>query len=382
MKQGRLTSIDMLRGLVMVIMALDHVRDMLGPLPADLDFAGADAALFFTRWITHLCAPTFMLLAGVSACLYGAKNRSRSEVSYFLLTRGAWLVVVELTLVDFALHFNFERLFPLGFAVIWALGMSMIALAGLIWLRRSAIVGIALAMILGHNLLDAIQPPVESASAIWIVFHIQRLASIGGAPIGIFVYPLIPWIGVMALGYAIGPVFVDANRERPRRLVWTGALLVLSFFVLRFANLYGEPNPWSVHDTLEATLVDFFHTTKYPPSLQFLLMTLGPAFMLLGVFEGAKGHWAHALVIVGRVPFFFYVVHLYVIHSVALGVGLWQGFQIQDIAIMFLFYPPGFGVSLGPVYLFWIAIVLALYPACQWFAGVKARRRDWWLSYL
>ena len=380
MKGERLKSIDLLRGLVMVIMALDHVRDMLS-LP-HADFADAGAALFFTRWITHLCAPTFMLLAGVSAFLYGAKGRSRSEVSYFLLTRGAWLVFVEITLINFALKFNFETLFPTGFAVIWALGMSMIALAGLLWLRRSAIAGIALAMIFGHNLLDAIQPTAESASAVWIVFHIQGLASIGGTPIGLFVYPLIPWIGVMALGYAIGPVFVDVNRERPRWLLWTGVLLVLAFFALRFPNFYGEPNPWYVHGTLEATLVDFLHTTKYPPSLQFLLMTLGPAFMLLGVFEGLKGNWAQALVVVGRVPFFFYVVHMYVIHCVALGVGLLQGFRIQDIAVMFLFYPPDFGVSLGSVYLFWIAIVLALYPACRWFSGVKARRRDWWLSYL
>ncbi len=199
---------------------------------------------------------------------------------------------------------------------------------------------------------------------------------------GIVGYPLIPWIGVMALGYVIGPVFVAANRERPRRLVWTGVLLVLAFFALRLPSLYGEPNSWSVHDTFETTLVDFFHTTKYPASLQFLLMTLGPAFMLLGIFERIKGNWAQALVVVGRVPFFFYVLHLYVIHCVALGVGLWQGFPIPDIAIECWRYPTEFGVGLGPVYLFWIAIVLALYPACRWFASVKARRREWWLSYL
>lgn len=383
MNEERLASIDMLRGLVMVIMALDHVRDMLTPPQAGIvDFAGAGASLFFTRWITHLCAPTFVLLAGTSAFLYGAKGRSRIDVSRFLVTRGAWLVFVELTIVNLGWNFNIGSSFFPVIQVIWAIGMSMIALAGLLWLPRIAIAGIGIAMILGHNLLDVIQPPAEMASAGWLLLHIQGVLSIGGNPIVFVGYPLIPWIGVMALGYAVGPVFVGFDRARPRRLLWAGFLLALAFFALRLPNFYGDPNPWHVHDTLEATLVDFFDTTKYPPSLQFLLMTLGPAFILLGAFERAKGDFADSLVVFGRVPFFFYIVHLYVIHLVALTVGLLQGFPIREIAVIFISYPPDFGVALGTVYLLWLAIVLALYPACRWFAGVKARRRNWWLSYL
>ena len=383
MNSERLKSIDMLRGLVMVIMALDHVRDMLTqPQTETLDFADADAALFFTRWITHLCAPTFVLLAGTSAYLYGAKGRSRTDVSRFLLTRGAWLVFVELTVVNLAWNFNVGSSFAPLIQVIWALGMSMIALAGMLWLPRWATLGIGIAMIFGHNLLDAIQPSAESASAGWLLLHIQGILSIGRTPIVFVGYPLIPWIGVMALGYAVGPVFARIDPARPRRLLWAGLAMLLLFFALRIPNLYGEPDPWQVHGALDATLVDFFDTTKYPPSLQFLLMTLGPAAMLLGAFERVRGGIAATLVVVGRVPFFFYIVHLYVIHLIALAVGLIQGFPLHEIAVIFVYYPPGFGIGLAGVYLFWVAIVLALYPACRWFAAVKARRRDWWLSYL
>lgn len=379
----RLTSIDMLRGLVIVIMALDHVRDMLTPpQPELLDFSSADASLFFTRWITHLCAPTFVLLAGTSAFLYGTKGRSTGEVSRFLLTRGAWLVFIELTIVNFAWNFNLgAQYFPV-MQVIWVLGISMIVLAGLIWLPRTLVAGIGIAMIVGHNLLDAIQPATESASAAWLLLHIQGQLYIGETPIIFVAYPMIPWIGVIALGYAIGPIFIANDAGRPRRLLWTGFSLVLAFLAIRAFNFYGEPDPWQSHGTLEATLVDFFNTTKYPPSLQFLLMTLGPTFMLLGLFERIKGRLSEALVVIGRVPFFFYVAHLYLIHFIALGLGLIQGFTIPQIAVIYIFYPPDFGVSLGTVYLAWIAVILVLYPACRWFAGVKARNRSWWLSYL
>jgi len=373
----------MLRGLVMVFMALDHVRDLSSPPPpAALDFADAGAALFFTRWVTHLCAPTFVFLAGTSAFLYGAKGRSRGEVSRFLATRGAWLVVVELTVVNLAWNFNLgERYVPL-LQVIWAIGVSMIALAGLLWLPRPAVLGVGLAMVLGHNLLDAVQPASAVAPAAWLLLHEQGTLTVGGSPILYVTYPLIPWIGVMALGYALGPAFAGADRGRARRLVLAGTVLVAAFLVLRFPNAYGEPNAWHAHEGLAATLIDFLDTTKYPPSLQFLLMTLGPALLFLGAFERASGRLADALVVIGRVPFFFYVLHLYAIHLIALGIGLAQGFPISSTAVLFVFYPPGFGVSLGAVYLLWMAVVLSLYPACRRFAGLKARRRDWWLSYL
>jgi uncharacterized membrane protein len=369
----------------MVLMALDHVRDMLtvppGASPSDAaDFAAAGGLLFLTRWITHLCAPTFVLLAGLGAFLYGAAGRrGRSDVSQFLLSRGAWLVLIEITLVNFAWNFNLRGMV---LQVIWAIGWSMIALAGLIWLPRLALAAVGAAMVLGHNLLDAIQPPAPEASPLWLVLHIQGLLQIGGSPVAFVLYPLIPWIGVMAVGYAIGPWFLAPDPARPRRLIQIGGLLALAFLLLRSGNLYGEPVAWAPQPGLTATLISFFNTTKYPPSLQFLLMTLGPALMLLGGFERLRGRLAGWLVTIGRVPFFFYLVHLYLIHSLAVAVGLAQGFSLRQMAVLFIDNPAGFGVSLGSVYLIWALVVLALYPVCLWFAGVKARRSDWWIRYL
>ncbi|RLA48008.1 MAG: hypothetical protein DRR06_00805 [Gammaproteobacteria bacterium] len=379
----RLTSIDMLRGLVIVIMALDHVRDMLGaPSVRPMEWADADASLFFTRWITHLCAPTFVLLAGTSAFLYGASGRTNGDISRFLLTRGIWLVFVELTLVGFGWNFNLGSSYAPVLQVIWVLGVSMITLAGLIWLPRSLIAFIAIAMIAGHNLLDGIQPASEQASIVWRLLHVRGLLTIGGTPLVYVIYPLIPWIGVMALGYVIGPYFVGSRHRRPRNLVLTGLAMTVTFVLLRYWNIYGDANLWQVQGSTEATIVDFLNATKYPPSLLFLLMTLGPAIMLLGLFERRAGALGDALVTIGRVPFFFYVAHLYVIHLIALVLGLFQGIPISQTAVVFVFYPQDFGVSLPLVYGFWICVVLAFYPACRWFAGVKARRRDWWLSYL
>ena len=287
--------------------------------------------------------------------------------------------MIELTVVNFAWNFNLRGLL---LQVIWAIGCSMIALAGLIWLPRVAIAAVGAAMVLGHNALDGVQPPPSEASPLWLLLHIQGLLRIGGTPVAFVVYPLVPWIGVMALGYAIGPYFLGANPARPRRLVQIGALLTLAFLLLRMGNLYGEPVAWAPQADLTATLISFFNTTKYPPSLQFLLMTLGPALMLLGGFERLEGRIAGMLVTIGRVPFFFYVVHLYLIHSLAVAVGLAQGFSLREMAVLFIQNPPGFGVSLGSVYLIWALVLLALYPACAWFARVKARRSEWWIRYL
>ena len=379
----RLTSIDMLRGLVIVIMALDHVRDMLGaPAVRPMEWADADASLFFTRWITHLCAPTFVLLAGTSAFLYGASGRTNGDISRFLLTRGIWLVFVELTLVGFGWNFNLGPMYAPVLQVIWVLGVSMITLAGFIWLPRWLIAFIAIAMIAGHNLLDGIQPATEQASIAWRLLHIRGLLTIGGTPLVYVIYPLIPWIGVMALGYVVGPYFVGSRHRRPRNLVLTGLVMTVTFVLLRYWNIYGDANLWQVQGSTEATIVDFLNATKYPPSLLYLLMTLGPATMLLGLFERRTGVLGDALVTIGRVPFFFYVAHLYVIHLIALVLGLFQGIPISQTAVAFVFYPQDFGVSLPLVYGFWIFVVLVFYPACRWFAGVKARRRDWWLSYL
>ncbi len=383
MNPNRLSSIDTLRGLVMVIMALDHVRAMLAPPhPPGFDFGDADPSLFFTRWVTHLCAPTFILLAGISAYLYGTRASGRLGHSRFLVTRGLWLVVVEFTFIGFAFNFNLGPQYIPIMQVIWVIGVSMIVLGAIIWLPRGVIAVFAIGLICGHNMLDAIQPSTTDASALWLIFHIQGFVTVGSQPIGFVVYPLVPWLGVMALGYLIGPLFGSGNPARASLLIKTGVSVILVFVALRWFGLYGEPGDWSVNEAIGATLVDFLHTTKYPPSLQFLLMTLGPALLLLGLFEKGRGPLSDALIVIGRVPFLFYVLHLYVIHLVAIAVGKFQGFSVSDIAVAFVRYPTDFGIGLGPIYLLWVIISLSLYPVCKWFAELKARRRDWWLSYL
>ncbi len=385
-RRNRLTSIDMLRGVVLVIMALDHVRDMVthpqsANYSAAVDFAGSAGALFFTRWITNFCAPTFVLLAGVSAFMYGAtRQRSTGEVTRFLASRGVWLVFLELTVIGFAWSFNLHS--KLLLQVIWAIGWSMIALSALVWLPRAAIAGFGVVMIAAHNGLDGIQPVLSEASPLWIILHIPGTLEVGGTPVAFIIYPLIPWIGVMALGYAIGPYFVGPNPERPGRLLLTGAVLTLSFLLLRLTNLYGDPAVWAPQQNTAATIISFLNVTKYPVSLQFLLMTLGPALMLLGWFERLTGKAVTILVTIGRVSFFYYILHLYLIHAIAVSIGLWQGFTLREMAVVFLETPPNFGLSLGGVYIVWLLTVVTMYPACAWFAGVKARRHDWWLSYL
>jgi uncharacterized membrane protein len=383
-KKRRLASIDMLRGLVLVIMALDHTRDMvMRPLSTDygaaVDFASSGAALFFTRLVTHLCAPTFVLLAGVSAYLYGATRKSTVEITRFLLSRGIWLIFIELTVIQFAWAFNLGTMHILQ--VIWAIGWSMIVLSVLVWLPRIAVGAFGVLMIVTHNGLDSVQPLLSEASPLWVFFHIPGRLSIGTWDI-LVIYPLIPWIGVMALGYAMGPYFVGENPKRPHRLLQIGVFLTLTFVVLRLTNLYGDPIKWVVHQNIVDTIISFLSVTKYPVSLQFLLMTLGPALMLLGYFERVSGGLAQKLVTIGHVSFFFYVVHFYLIHSSAVLIGLWQGMGVRDMAVFFLDYPAKFGLSLAGVYVVWGMVILAMYPACVWFAGVKARRRDWWLSYL
>lgn len=383
MPAPRHAAIDRTRGVAMVLMALDHVRDMVGrPYPGGFDFATAGPALFVTRWVTHFCAPTFVFLAGVGASLMTTSGRPRAEVSRFLLGRGAWLLIAELTIINGAWNLNLGPRFVPVLQVIWAIGWSMIVLGGLVWLPRAAIGAIGGTMVLAHNLLDGRQPAPITASPVWLVLHGQGSLTIGGTPVAFVGYPLVPWIGVMAAGYAAGSVFGHPHPGRPAWLVRSGVLGIVMFLALRAGGFYGEPNPWQVHDTITATVIDFLDTTKYPPSLQFLLMTLGPALLLLGVLGRAHGHLVDALGVVGRVPFFFYVAHLYVIHVLALGLGRVQGFPIRDTAVLFVLYPRTFGVGLPGVYAVWVVVLLALYPACRWFAGMKARHTAWWLRYL
>jgi uncharacterized membrane protein len=381
----RLDSVDLLRGVVMIIMALDHVRDYFSNAPfAPTDLTQTSTALFLTRWITHFCAPVFVLLAGTAAFLSLGRGRSRADLSRFLATRGLWLVFLELTLMKFA-----WESFNVGFAgfyvlqVIWVLGVSMIALAALIHLPMRILVLVSAVMVVGHNALDGIGAESFGAFAwLWQVLHVQVLPP-GFAPLGaagprvLIIYPLIPWIGVMALGYALGALLgreelrLDPGKRR-RTLIGLGATLTAAFVVLRLANLYGDPSPWSARETPLFTALSFLNTTKYPASLLFLLMTLGPALIALALFEGWQGRSAAVVKIFGRVPLFYFLLHLVLISTLAASRGITKGSGGA----------PGWWGGLMAIYLIWIAVVVLLYPVCAWFAGVKARRRDAWLSYL
>jgi uncharacterized membrane protein len=379
--RSRLDSIDLLRGVVMVLMALDHTRDFFGAgamNPRDVN----DPALFLTRWVTHFCAPIFIFLAGISAFLHGSRGRSKRELSRFLFTRGAWLVLIELTVVVFGWTFNAAFDFFV-LQVIWAIGWSMIALAWLIYLPRGVIATLAFVIIAGHNLLDGIEANrLRDFRWLWLLLHEPGfLSPVSGVKV-FALYPLIPWIGVMAAGYAFGPVMLLRERQRRSWLLGSGVLLVGVFVGLRAVNVYGDPAPWLAQEGWPARVLSFINCEKYPPSLLYLAMTLGPALVALGVFERARGKVSQWLIIFGRVPFLYYVAHIYLIHLLAVAtaaaVGGDLGWLFGDMSAR----PPNYGVNLPVVYALWLGIVLSLYPLCHWFAMLKQRRNDWWLSYL
>jgi uncharacterized membrane protein len=376
----RLSSVDMLRGLVMVVMALDHVRDYFTSARFDAtDLTQTTAALFLTRWVTHFCAPTFILLAGTSAWLAG-RRRSRSELAGFLFKRGLWLVLLEFTLVSFGWYFNLRWELGLRAQIIWAIGISMIALAGLVYLPRSAILVIAVAIIAGHNLLDGITPlDAGSLETLWRVLHVQ--GQLPGLPVFV-TYPLLPWIGVMALGYLLGPVLDLPADQRQRTLVRLGLAMIAGFLGLRMLNVYGDPTMWSPQRHGVMTALSFINVTKYPASLQFLLITLGPALVGLAFLERLRGPVAEWLRVFGRVPLFYYVAHLYLIHLAAIAGGVLQGYSVGEMARVFRQYPSTYGYGLPVIYLVWIAVVVGLYPLCRWFGIRKQGGRGWWWSYL
>ena len=375
---SRVASIDILRGLAMVLMALDHVRDFFTDAHFDpLDLAQTTAPLFLTRWITHFCAPTFVLLAGVSAYLAG-RRCTRAELSRFLLTRGLWLVVLEVTLMSLVWTFNVRYDHGLFLQVIWALGVSMIVLAALVYLPVGEIAAYSLLIIFGHNLLDGIEAQTLGAWApLWSLLHVSE-----PIPHAFVAYPLVPWIAVMSLGFCIGSLF---DLERQRRKQWflcLGAASLALFVLLRATNLYGDPADWSLQSTTLRTLLSFVNLQKYPPSLQYLLLTLGAAFLLLAALESARGKFNEVLRTFGRVPLFFYVLHVALAHLAAGIIGLAMGYGTALLSGDFMQVPQQWGFGLPMVYLAWLLVVATLYPACRWFAAVKRRRDDWWLSYL
>jgi uncharacterized membrane protein len=375
----RLQSIDVMRGLVIVLMALDHVRDYFMGIGGvnPLDVAHTNGLLFATRWITHLCAPTFVLLAGVSAYL-SSKRCTKSELAKMLVTRGLWLIFLEWTVVTFAWTFNFDYPIGLIMQVLWAIGMSMIVLAALIRLPVWVIGLIGFAICYMHNLLDDVRPEqFGSWAPLWKVLHVQ-----GATPFGYVHYPLIPWIGVMAVGYALGTVYDMVRSERRYVLAVLGAVAIAIFILLRATNFYGDPKPWSAQPDFARTVMSFMNVTKYPPSLLYLLATLGPALWLLAAMESARGRIAGVLATFGSVPLFFYILHIMLAHLAAGLTAMLLGYGTGVLGNFFMFFPKDWGVGLGATYLAWIWVLVTLYPACRWFADVKQRRRDWWLIYL
>lgn len=379
----RHTSIDFLRGLVMVIMALDHVRDFFTEVRFDpADLSQTDSALFLTRWITHFCAPVFVLLAGVSAGMM-ATRKSKPELSRFLLSRGLWLIFIEITVVAFAWQFTVPWAFPLQ--VIWVIGISMIALAGIIWLPTWAILTFGAIVVLGHNLLDyGLFPMTDFTRPVpfWRIIHASGFTLDLGIPT-LMLYPIIPWVGLMPLGYLLAKLYLHMETEARQKWLIRGGLAIIALFVaLRAIGLYGDPQPWSEQKDGLFTLWSFLNTLKYPPSLLFLMMTLGPGLLLLGLAERWRGRLYDVFVTFGRVPFFYYILHLYLIHLIALVAAEMQGIGWQALLTPFWQLPQGYGFPLWVAWLVWVGVVVALYPLCRWFAGLKARRKDWWLSYL
>jgi uncharacterized membrane protein len=379
----RLASIDVVRGIVMVLMVLDHTRDFFTNARFDpTDLARTTPALFFTRWITHYCAPAFVFLAGTAAFLTGSRGRTRPELARFLVTRGLWLILLELTVVRLGITFNVT--YDLVFLqVIWAIGVSMIVLAGLVFLPAWGIGAFALAMIAGHNLLDGVgREAFGDLGFLWTVLHRQSVEERGG--LGVFViYPLVPWIGVMAAGYAFGPVFLQDRDRRRRVLLATAAVVSAGFAALRAVNAYGDPVPWTPQPTTLFTVLSFLDTHKYPPSLLYLMMTLGPMFAALAWLDREPGPVTRPLLVFGRVPLLFYLLQWPVVHGLALGLAALRGQPLDWLFASFPGGPPeGQGYGLPVVYLAWALAILILYWPCRRFAELKRRRRDAWLSYL
>ncbi len=388
----RMSSIDILRGLVIALMALDHVRDFV--MTAASQDPTADPAtgplLFATRWITHFCAPTFVFLAGTSAGLMATRKKP-AELASFLLTRGLWLIALEVFVVSTAWTFapmgvaGFDGRTYVALQVIWAIGASMVLLAAAQFLGRRACLAIGAAILLGHNLLDPVWPAAStsgSTARVWAALHARQVYEAVSFRI-FFSYPLLPWIGVMFLGFGAARLFELPETTRRKLLMRIGMGLLATFLLLRFLNGYGDPNHWtSDPDDIGSSVMSFLGTTKYPPSLLYLLMTLGPAAIACAFVDRLQAPVRNALAVLGRAPLAFYVAHLYLIHAVALVLGSAQGFRAAQFLTHYRFFPEGFGVGLPGVYLIWIAVLAALYPLCRWLAGVKARRKDWWLSYV
>jgi uncharacterized membrane protein len=382
-KRARIESVDLLRGVVMIIMALDHTRDYFGMPGSPTNLATASVVLFFTRWITNFCAPVFFLLTGTGARLSLGK-RSIPELSRFLFTRGLWLIFLDVVLFRcLILQFNFDYHVTI-ITVLWALGWSMVVLSALIWLPPSIVTAFGVIMIATHNLFDS----VDSSNPLWTILHSPNFLLNTPTHTVRIAYPLIPWIGVTAAGYGLGAIYSWNEPRRRTFLLRLGVLLTIGFILLRAINIYGDPFHWTHQRTAVYTVLSFLNTVKYPPSLLFLLMTLGPAILFLWLVDNQTPNALRPALIYGKVPMFYYLLHFFTIHALAVILcytrygEIHSMFQSPDLANFPITQPPGWGLALPWVYLIWIAVVIAVYPLCRWYAGLRQRSNNPWLSYL
>ena len=390
--KARIESIDLLRGFAIVIMALDHVRDYFHAdyfLFDPTDMQQTNGALFFTRWITNFCAPVFLFLAGTSAFLIGERKTKR-QLSAFLLKRGLWLMLLETVVINFAWSFN--PTYPMfRLQVIWALGLSMVFMSALVYLPYKVILALGLIILFGHNLLDNIHATGNTLpDFLWGQLHERKRFAIGNRIIATG-YPILPWLGIMALGYCFGAFYTKKVEAafRKRYLVTLGVVVIALFIVLRGINRYGDMSPWMMQRTTILTICSFFNASKYPPSLMYTLMTLGPSLIVLAFIEKPLNKLGKIIIVFGRVPLFFYILHLFLIHALATVAVVLSGRPWTDmISITNLNardspWLKGYGFNLGQTYLVWLLVVVLLYPLCKWYDRYKTNHKEkWWLSYL
>lgn len=387
LNQKRVTSVDFLRGAVMIIMALDHTRDLFhydAQLNNPLNLATTTSILFFTRWITHFCAPVFVFLSGTSAYLQSAR-KSKKELSIFLILRGLWLILMELTIVNFVLTFDIHTF---ALETIWSIGISMVILGLVIWLPFEVILILGLVIVLGHNLLDFYERGQAGQFSIaYSLLHRVGFYPLGGKFQLLVLYPFLSWSGLMMLGYCLGKVLRNEDRTyRKRFLVATGLSTIALFIVLRFINVYGDPSQWSKQATGFRTFLSFINSSKYPPSLFFMCMTIGPALLLLAWWDNIQNAFSKFVSVYGRVPFFYFVAHLFILHFITMLFYFYKGHTFTETMndqVITKFVKAGEGFSLTLVYVIWLSVVIVLYPLCKWYDKYKmVHKEKKWLSYL
>lgn len=385
----RIYSLDLLRGLVMIIMALDHTRDFFhydAFIHDPLNLNTTSPGLFFTRWITHFCAPIFVFLSGTSIFLQGMR-KEKSELSAFLIKRGIWLILMEVFIISFLWTFDLHfEVFILQ--VIWAIGICMLLMGFIIWLPFKLILLLGMVITLGHNILDYFPTFMKGfAGDLMFKGNFATHPFLGHKLV--IIYPFLPWLGLMMLGYCFGKLYTkDYEFEKRRKiLLGSGIGLIIIFGLLRLSNSYGNPETWASQKNMLFTLFSFVNVQKYPPSLLFLCMTIGPALLFLAVFEKANNKITHIISIYGRVPFLYYILHFLFLHILCMALFMFRGHSFFEVVpniygIPFGFMLVGEGYSLTVVYIIWIAIVISLYPICNWYSTFKKENNYWWLSYL